>query len=72
MNTELNFNDWVGMFFPKKKESGFFDLPEEERKCTNPEHDVPSHLHIPQGKGYRHVCPSCGKVQVVKPPQITS
>ena len=51
-------------------ESGFFDLPNIE-KCKDPSHKPPTHIHIPRGKGYRHVCPSCGKVIDLIPPQIT-
>lgn len=55
--------------------SGFFDLPNREVKesgiierairqmCRHPQHDPPSHLHIPADKGYRHVCPNCGSTQ---------
>lgn len=46
---------------PDEKESGFYDIPPQET-CVHPEHDPPMHLYIPAGKGYRHVCPSCGKV----------
>lgn len=56
--------------FDGKEFSGFFDLP-IDKVCTSPEHDPPQHLHIPYGKGYRHRCPSCGKTQILIPPQIT-
>lgn len=50
--------------------SGFFDIPEESRiqRCRDPEHNFPSMLHIPPGKGYRHVCYTCGKVTTVTNP----
>lgn len=54
----------------KDKKSGFFDL-EPTIICRHPEHEPPKHLHIPQGKGYRHICPSCGKETVLIPPQIS-
>jgi len=50
--------------------SGFLDLPTEERACPDPRHDPPGHMVIPQGKGYRHVCPACGRVQEIRPVQI--
>lgn len=59
------------------QKGGFFPLPKfpdkklEEDTCNSTEHDPPKYLHIPQGQGYKHVCPRCGKVQVVIPPQIT-
>jgi len=53
-----------------KDKSGFFDL-DIPKRCNDPHHLPPSHLHIPQGKGYRHVCPSCGNVIEITPLQIT-
>lgn len=49
---------------------GFFDLP-KIKTCRHPEHNPPGYLHIPQGKGYRHVCPACGAEAILIPPQIT-
>jgi len=46
------------------KGSGFFDVP-VTYFCRNPEHNAPMHICIPQGKGYRHVCPGCGSVQTI-------
>lgn len=53
-----------------EKQGGFFDLP-KDTKCKDKSHEPPTHIHIPQGKGYRHVCPSCGKVTDLIPPQIS-
>jgi len=49
---------------------GFFDLPNTKQKCTHIEHNPPAFIHIPQGKGYRHICPKCGKTTDLIPPQI--
>lgn len=49
---------------------GFFDLP-KQKICSDLRHNAPSHIYIPQGKWYRHTCPSCGKVTVIYPQQIT-
>jgi hypothetical protein len=54
----------------KAKGGGFFDLPKQQT-CNHPEHEAPKHLCIPQGKGYRHICPKCGRVQEIIPQQIT-
>lgn len=43
---------------------GFFNLP-KRYACRDPEHHAPTHIHIPAGKGYRHVCPTCGAVQTI-------
>lgn len=40
-------------------EPGFFPL-KAAQPCRHPEHRMPMHLHIPEGYGYRHVCPACG------------
>lgn len=66
---------WLGDYgrgeMPEKnKKSGFFDLPDHKR-CRHPEHQPPSHMVIPPGKGYRHVCPGCGKVTVIIPQQFS-
>ena len=53
----------------KSKQSGFFDL-EEKKYCNHPNHNPPSYIHIPQGKGYRHICPQCGNVIEITPLQI--
>lgn len=59
------------------QKGGFFPLPnfpettKEGKRCNDREHEPPIYLHIPQGQGYRHVCPSCGKVSTLIPPQIT-
>lgn len=48
----------------------FFDLP-SDKTCIHPEHDPPTGLYIPPGKGYRHVCPGCKTVKEVIPPQYS-
>lgn len=52
------------------KKSGFFPL-NIQKGCQDRAHNPPGYMVIPQGQGYRHVCPSCGKVQIVIPPQYT-
>lgn len=54
----------------KPNRGGFFDLP-KDKQCKHPEHQPPSHIYIPQGKGYRHVCPACGAEAVLIPPQTS-
>lgn len=49
---------------------GFFPLP-REYGCHHPQHEPPSHLYIPPGQGYRHVCPACGKTFTIIPQQVT-
>lgn len=29
------------------------------RPCMDPSHNPPTHLYIPEGQKYTHVCPSC-------------
>ncbi len=53
-----------------QNQGGFFNLPKVEI-CKNPSHQPPTHIHIPQGKGYKHVCPSCGKITNLIPAQIS-
>ena len=44
--------------------SGFEDIDDIDwnryENCNHPSHNPPTHLYIPFGKRYRHVCPACG------------
>lgn len=51
--------------FKLPEQSGMFRLDKREI-CLDPGHHFPTHMHIPYGHGYRHVCPRCGNVIVVK------
>lgn len=53
-----------------EEKGGFFDLPLPKR-CNDPRHDPPMHLYIPQGKGYIHICPTCGRKATLIPTQIS-
>lgn len=53
------------------QKGGFFDLPKEEKKCTHPDHKPPNMIHIPQGKGFRHICPACGSETIMIPQQFS-
>lgn len=71
-NSEQNNlqNRFLEDYFKNNKKSGFFDLSKTEF-CKHPEHNPPTHIHIPQGQGYRHICPNCGKETILIPPQIS-
>lgn len=49
---------------------GFFDIG-PWKNCTHPEHEPPGLLHIPPGKGYRHICPGCGRKVVLYGSSVT-
>ena len=46
---------------------GFFNLP-HFFPCQHPEHSPPSMLHVPNGQGYRHICPQCGNISILTSP----
>jgi len=54
----------------KSKKSGFFPL-QSLTPCTHPEHNPPSHMVVPHGYGYRHVCPQCSRTTVIHCDQVT-
>lgn len=54
---------------PNGRRGSFEDIPAQER-CLNPSHEPPSHMVIPAGKQYRHVCPGCGREMILRPPAI--
>ena len=53
-----------------KQKSGFEDIPKEEF-CSSNQHNPPMALYIPPGKQYRHVCPNCGNVIIMRGSQAT-
>jgi hypothetical protein len=54
------------------KKGGFEPLEKSEwEPCISPGHNPPTHLYIPPGQQYRHVCPCCGAETVMRPTQIT-
>ena len=61
----------------KNEKSGFFDLPPGyydlpgTKPCLDPAHEPPTHLYIPPGKGYRHVCRSCGNTRLLFSSAVT-
>lgn len=63
-------SDFQGGATDVAPQSGFFPLP-TRHQCKHPEHEPPTHLVIPEGHGYRHVCPSCGMQRTLIPPQIS-
>jgi predicted RNA-binding Zn-ribbon protein involved in translation (DUF1610 family) len=60
----------LGEIVKPQKQGGFFDLPKVQT-CKSNEHNPPTHIHIPQGKGFKHICPACGKETIIIPPQIS-
>lgn len=53
-----------------KTNDEFFDL-DKKFTCNHPAHNAPGNIVIPQGKGLKHTCPACGKVQIITPQQIS-
>lgn len=80
---EKSANEFINAIIQKEKDrepqkDGFFPLDIFEKfnpipidRCNDHEHEPPKFLHIPQGMGYRHKCPRCGKTTTVIPPQYT-
>ena len=55
----------------EKKKSGFQNAENTFTTCKDTNHFAPSHIFIPDGKKYVHVCPSCGKEQTLVSPQVS-
>ena len=57
----------IERMFPEERRSGFVDDPIiARRNCVDPEHAPPMMIHVPYGKMYRHVCPSCGNTSYIR------
>lgn len=65
---EMNREPQKGGFFPLPN---FPDKKKEDTRCNDHGHEPPKYLHIPQGQGYTHICPSCGKRTTIIPPQVS-
>lgn len=42
------------------------------KPCNDPEHWPPTHLYIPAGYRYRHVCPKCGTERLIESNGVTT
>ncbi len=56
--------------FDKRKRGGFEPV-ERIRGCRSMDHNPPSHLYIPAGQQYRHICSGCGRETVLQSPDVT-
>ncbi len=54
-----------------KREVSRFEPLEDSFPCVDPGHNPPSHMVIPYGQKYIHVCPACGKKQTIVPIQVS-
>lgn len=58
----------------EKQQSGFEDVEptmyepwiKQKDICRDPENHAPGMIVVPQGKRYRHVCPTCGHVEYIE------
>ncbi len=53
------------------KQGGFEPIPGFVEPCLDPSHKPPTHLVIPRGQQYRHVCPTCGAEVVMRGSTVT-
>lgn len=53
-----------------ERRGGFEPDPTPEI-CRHREHNAPTHMVIPQGQQYRHICPGCGNEIVLRPLRIS-
>ena len=51
---------------------GFEDIPESDwpKPCRHPQHEPPTHIVIPSGKRYRHICPGCDRELAIYPSEV--
>lgn len=57
-----------------KPSGGMEPIPDNERRdrtCRHPGHKPPTMIHIPAGMQYRHICPGCGNVVILRSSQAT-
>ena len=61
-----NSTKWKHPWKTERPKGGFEPIPGYQRPCCHPEHKPPMHLWIPPGQQYRHVCPACGMVVIIR------
>lgn len=61
---------YTGGHLPKKI-GGLEPIPYHKPHCTGPEHYPPTHIYIPSGYQYRHICPTCGYETLIIGNQVT-
>lgn len=54
----------------KGRSNRFIKLP-EVKICRDPSHNPPTHLCIPEGMAYEHVCQGCGNTTLLHSPRIS-
>jgi len=60
--------------FRDKSKSGFeddVDWVTTYKQCSHLEHSPPTHIVVPPGKVYRHVCPGCGNTQYLRSSSVS-
>lgn len=70
MSTEQNWIPRNENVYPYKK-SRFVDDDIEFKGCNHIQHNPPSHMVIPYGKKYIHVCPACGRTVTLSRPIVS-
>lgn len=58
--------------YDQKPEHGRFEDIKDWTKvvCRDPNHQPPSHICVPPGKQYRHICPTCSTETLVQIPGV--
>jgi len=57
-------------FLNHSEKSGFFKI-KQVQICQHPAHKPPTYMVIPQGEAYKHVCPGCGSVAIIRSPFVS-
>ena len=50
----------------KSNKGGFFKKSEPIKPCSHPEHRPTNYISIPPDHYYKHICPECGKVEIIE------
>lgn len=57
--------------YDKPATTRIVDDPGNYARCSNPQHNPPGMIVIPDGKMLIHTCPGCGKVTTVRRTRAT-
>jgi hypothetical protein len=64
------YHETTRYFDAQRQHSGFEPAPRID-VCLDNQHNPPTHLYVPAGLRYRHVCPRCGATVFLESPEVT-
>jgi hypothetical protein len=69
-NVEKDIAKWNKMIINDNNKRWVEVITDIKKICNSPYHKPPTHLCIPPGSKYVHVCPNCGEKFIMEQPLV--